>query len=141
MWGQTKEAVHILVAVDKQRKTADIEMSFKRTFLSLSLNSKPILTCTLTMPVRVDDCTWMFEQAGMIHVELSKETPGIWWSNVTPGHPEIDVSLCDDGGMLMSDVPSSERTAYERAMMDEMRKSPEEREKGEFLYLILDYYF
>ena len=132
VWGQTKEAVHVLLAIDKSYKTSNINVSFKRTSLGLTLNSgSRVLVCPLSMPVRVDDCTWMFEQAGMLHLELSKETSGVWWSNLTPGHSEIDISLCDDGDMLMADVPSSERSTYQRAMVEEMEKTSEEREKGE----------
>lgn len=56
----------------------------------------------------------LFETNGLIHIELMKERKSLWWENVSPLHPTIDVALCDDGDLLMVDVPNEQRAEYDR---------------------------
>jgi tetratricopeptide (TPR) repeat protein len=134
MWGQTKNIVHVLIALPKNIKSSDISVSIKRTFCEVGYKSDVadaivvVLSLPLTRPARADESTWMIEHKGMVHVELVKEMFGEWWENVTPKHPSIDVALCDDGEVLMVDVPEQQKAVYDRAMFEEMQKTPEQRD-------------
>ena len=140
MWGQTTEAVHVLLVVPKQLKASGMVVTLKREVCEIGYRLQSsgaststsvvvvVLALKLTRPTRVDESTWMFEHTGLVHVELAKEKTGEWWENVTPTHPTIDIALCDGGDLLMVDVPEQQKAAYDRAMFEEMQKTPAQRD-------------
>ena len=134
MWGQTTDLVHVLIVVPKQLKSSQMTITMKRNvcnvqYTTKNANTVDVLCLPLTRPTRVDDSAWVFEHKGLLHIELAKEKIDEWWENVTPAHPTIDVALCDSGGLLMADVPTQQKAAYDRAMYEEMQKSSEQREE------------
>jgi tetratricopeptide (TPR) repeat protein len=137
VWGQSTEIVHVLLVVPKMLSGKNISVTIRRNSLTVmkKRTEQPeedeieLLCIELSNASRVDDSTWMIEAPGLLHVELGKEQKEKWWTNVSPSHPSIDVALCDGGDLLMADVPQAQRATYDRAMYEEMQKSPEQRDQ------------
>ena len=143
IWGQTLNEIHVLFVVPKQIKASNMTIQIQRKAIVATYKDQTktstkssdqnreieveILSFSLSAPICVDDSTWMFETNGLIHIELMKERKSLWWENVSPLHPTIDVALCDDGDLLMVDVPNEQRAEYDRAMFNEMKKSKDQR--------------
>ena len=138
IWGQTLNEIHVLFVVPKQIKASNMTIQIQRKAIVATYKDQnssdqnreievEILSFSLSAPICVDDSTWMFETNGLIHIELMKARKSLWWENVSPLHPTIDVALCDDGDLLMVDVPNEQRAEYDRAMFNEMKKSKDQR--------------
>ena len=148
VFGQTLEVAHLLVRVPMAQRARDVNCDIHRTAATVSVKQAAcgnkngegemdggeredftlLVSGDFVCPVSVDDSYWMLETAGILHVELVKETPA-WWSSVFVGHPEINTEKCESPPLFIADVPPRQRAEFDRAMHHEMQKTDKEREE------------
>eukprot|EP00943_MAST-04B_sp_MAST-4B-sp1_P008389 g8389.t1 len=92
-WGQSQSNVHLYIPFASGLPTNNIQCRFSRNFVDITflhhptsgarsaMSSTARVAGNLIAPVNVDECTWMVEIPGLLHVELVKETRNEleWW--------------------------------------------------------------
>ena len=80
--------------------------------------------------VQVDECSWMIEAPGLLHIELVKDPAGTdadtdgegddsvaWWRAVLVGEPEVSVAAALPTGDV-ADMSPAQRARFARALAD-----------------------
>ena len=146
VFGQTLKAAHILIQVPAALRASNVSCKIRRTSCRVSIagamasttsgsecgNGAVLISGDIVNPVNVDESSWMLDSPGILHVELIKESQ-IWWKSIFVGHPEINIQKCKAPQMLISDVPVNQKADFEKAMLQEVQKTEEERERDRAL--------
>lgn len=102
-------------------------------------NQPPIFDGKLHKKIRPNDCSWTFESAestgkidsdgtitssttsvtGMktVLISLQKDNEMEWWSTITEGEPEIDITKIEPENSKLSDLDGETRKVVEKMMV------------------------
>jgi len=122
-WTQELGEIDLIVLVPKGTRAKDLDVKIGKKSLSAGLKGQEkILEGELCKEIKVEDSTWILQDAQTIHIHLEKLNKEEWWENVLTHHPKIDTRKIEPANSKLSDLDGETRGMVEKMMFDNQQK-------------------
>ncbi|CCU98684.1 unnamed protein product [Malassezia sympodialis ATCC 42132] len=116
-WGQKLDHVEMSFPVPPGTRARQVQVTLKRTYLSVLVHNNVVVEGTLYRPIQLDGSTWTIgmccnlisDDGQMLSVYLEKENGNEWWPHVVTHHPQIDTTKLTPEDSQLSDLDGETR--------------------------------
>ncbi|KOS13468.1 hypothetical protein Malapachy_0018 [Malassezia pachydermatis] len=127
-WTQTLDHVEMMIPVPSGTRSKQVQLTLKRTSISVTVHGSIIVEGALPKPILTDDSTWtigtfsIFKKAyaeddgSLLSIYLEKENQNEWWPHVVTHHPKIDTRKIKPEDSSLSDLDGETRAMVEKMM-------------------------